>query len=77
MSEKKIVLEFIFEEEHYPDEDWSDVRLVRIERTRSDLTPDQIDALGEGIAQSDYWQVDQWNNIQQVLGDSATTSVKV
>lgn len=72
MSKKrKIVLEFTFkdDEDDYPE-------LVRIERTHSDLTDGEIDNLGEDIAQSDYWQVYRWIDIQTVLGNSGQTKVK-
>lgn len=75
MSTRKIVLEFTFQE--VVDEDYYEhLELVSIERTRSDLYPEEIDALGEEIGQTDKWQVDRWIDIQSVLGSSNTTSVR-
>jgi hypothetical protein len=77
MVTKKITIEFTFEEKQDEwDKEYTYLELVSIERTRSDLSPDEIDALGEGIGQSDYWQVDRWIDIQAVLGASSTTSVR-
>ncbi|QGF20309.1 hypothetical protein SEA_SIXAMA_138 [Gordonia phage Sixama] len=37
--------------------------LVAVERTGTDLTQDQLDELTEGLAQSDYWNVDGVNTV--------------
>ena len=65
--QKKIVLEFIFDEvqEDYGEDTY--LELQKIERTQSDLDDDELSGLGEEIAQSDWWQVDNWNRIQRIL----------
>jgi len=68
--QKKIVLEFVFEET-VDEDDWAELELVSIARTHSDLSDDELDGLGESIAQTDSWQVDHWNEIQLVLGGQA------
>jgi len=66
---KRIVLEFVFDEvEDDVDPDWVRLDLVKIERTHSDLTDDQLSSLGEEVAQTDRWQVSIWNDISEVLG---------
>lgn len=68
MSTKYLTLEFVFEEEI--DEGYVSLRASGVSR-ETNLTDDQIDALGEEIAWSDRWQVDNWNIIQRVMGNSA------
>lgn len=70
MATRKLVLEFEFEEEI--EDDWVHLQPIKVTRTHSDPEID-INGLGEEIAQSDRWQVDNWIAIQQVLGNSDTT----
>lgn len=74
---KKIVLEIEFEEDYRDDElDYVHYGPARVKRTYTDPELD-IDALGEEIAQSDSWQVDNWNIIQYVLGVSEATEAEL
>jgi hypothetical protein len=66
MTKKRVLLEFVFEELEDEDELVLEPRSVRI--YMSELSPDQLSGLGEEIAQTDRWQVDNWNAIQAVLG---------
>jgi hypothetical protein len=69
MATKKVVIEFEFEEiQEDPEDDWTELKLISIRRSHSDLTKDELDQLGETIGQSDSWQVDRWMDIQDVLG---------
>lgn len=72
---KKMVVEIIFKE-IVEDEDYTRLEIVEIRRgKKSNLTDGEMLSLGEGVAQSDEWQVDRWIDIQEVLG--GTKSVKV
>lgn len=64
---KKIVLEFNFEEVHDKVWDTTNLELHSIQSLRNDLDEDERLSLGEGISQSDYWQVDRWIDIQGIL----------
>lgn len=78
MATRKLVLEFEFEEEiedEGTDMEYVHMRPVRVTRTYADPEID-IGALGEEIAQSDRWQVDNWNAIQWVLGGEPNTTTK-
>lgn len=73
---KRLVIEFVFDEvREFEDEDWTTLELRKIARVSTDLTEGQLDALGEGVAQTDQWQVDNWIAIQQVL--SGVKKVKI
>ena len=73
---KQITIKLTFDEV-VEDEDYTDLVLKKIERTSTDFTDAEIDALGERIAQTDRWQVDNWIDIQTVLGDADRPKVKV
>lgn len=69
MTKKRVLLEFVFDER--PDEfDPESIVAypVKVRLHSSELTDGQLDALGEEIAQTDRWQVDNWIAIQSVLG---------
>lgn len=74
---KRIVLEFQFEEFPWPEAQEVGLVLTGMERIFTDMSDDEINALGEHVAQSDYWQVNQWINIQQLLGDASTSFIDV
>lgn len=76
MSSKYLTLTFVFEEEF--DEDFNEVTLkaAAVERD-TNLTSKQINALGDEIAQTDRWQVDNWNTIQWVMGNASITSAEL
>lgn len=76
MAKRKLVIEIIFEEDFYEDEEYTHLEVIEIRRgKKTDLTEDELDGLGESVAQTDFWQVDRWNDIQEVLG--GRKSVKV
>lgn len=73
MSTKYLTLTFVFEEEF--DEDYGEVTLKAAGVDReTNLTNEQINALGEEVAQTDRWQVHNWNTIQRVMGSASITS---
>lgn len=74
MSLRKIVIELTFEDVVY-DEDDIELTLIAMERVRCDLEDKELDSLGESIAQTDTWQLDRWNDLQQVLGSSSTRKI--
>lgn len=69
MSSKYISLDFTFEEveDEYDEGVWS-LEVRGINRS-TNLSDDEINALGEEIGQSDRWQVDNWIAIQRILGE--------
>ena len=78
MTTKKITLEFTFEEvQNEYDPEYTTLELVLIERTRSDLSPGELDYLGNRVAQSNDWQVDRWIDIQNALASPNNPSVRV
>lgn len=75
MPSKFIAVCFEFNEvQEHPDEPPS-LELEGMWRD-TDMAPHEIDALGESVAQSDYWQVERWLDIQTLLGDSETGWIK-
>lgn len=74
MSLRKIVIELTFEDVVY-DEDDIELTLIAMERVHSDLKDQELDSLGESIAQTDKWQLDRWNDLQQILGSSSTRKI--
>lgn len=79
MATRKLVLEFEFEEEiedEGTEEEWAHLQPTKVTRIHSDPEID-INGLGEEIAQSDFWQVDNWISIQNVLGDLHTKEAEL
>jgi hypothetical protein len=66
MAKKKIIIELEFDE--VTEYEYTALNLTSITRTHSDLDADELNALGESVAQSDYWQVDRWLDIQRIIG---------
>lgn len=71
---RKLVLEFVFEEE--PDKYDEEYIILTPKHVKlhkdTDLDPGELDSLGEHIAQTDRWQVDNWNAIQLVMSGQVT-----
>lgn len=76
MVTRQLQLTFSFEETvEFPDEP-AQLELKSISRS-TDLTAAQIESLGDSVAQTDRWQVEIWAKIQELLGDSDTSSVAI
>lgn len=76
---KKVIVEIEFDEwvEEYEGEDpWAyyEPSAVRL-HPDTDMDEGQLDSLGETVAQTDFWQVDMWNNIASVIGGSGDVEV--
>lgn len=69
-----VTLEFEYSQEDYFDEDEMSLELTGMGRS-TNMSDDEIDALGERIGQSDTWQVTHWNHIQSLLGDSSVARI--
>jgi len=74
MTQKKIVVEFVFDIE--VEDDWENPVIREIGLVETDFSEGELEGIGETIAQTDHWQVDVWNNIQTVLGGESK-SVRV
>lgn len=80
MSSKYLTLTFVFEEESDTYGDFDDrqtevwLECKGVDRD-TNLTDDQLESLGEEIAQSDRWQIDRWNDIQNVMTSPNVTAV--
>lgn len=68
-----VTLEFEYREDP-GDPDYTERVLTGMSR-QTDMSDDELEALGETIGQSDTWQVTNWNHIQSLLGDPSVTSI--
>ena len=74
---KRLVLEFEFEIEQEDEYDWEHLVPVRVFRhPDTNLDASEMDALGEEVGQSDRWQIENWNAIQQVMGGTLEASLE-
>lgn len=68
MPKKKIVLEFIFDEEYDEDLDYTSLELAKIRLGKgTTLTEAERDSVAETWGQSDFWHVDVHNDILDVV----------
>lgn len=74
MARKKIVLEFVFEEEQpYPDEDYINNKLVKIKLGKgTTMSEAERDSIAEVWGQSDTWHVDIHNDILEVIDSGSS-----
>lgn len=68
MSKKKIVLEFVFDEEYDEDFDYTELKLAKIKLGKgTTLTGQERYAVTEHWGQSDFWHVEVHNDILDVV----------
>ena len=77
MTKKLLVLALEFDEEYDDMFDFMDLIPRRV-YLHPDTTIDEadLDNLGDAVAQTDRWQVDNWNAIQLVMGGQSEAELR-
>lgn len=72
MVKKKLLIEITFEEEHeFLDEDpYLKLKKMKVHPKSDILTDSESQTIGEHMAQSDWWQVNFWIDLQEIISQS-------
>lgn len=75
MVQKQLQLTFSFDQVAEFLDEAPYLELVSIERS-TDLSDSELESLGDSVAQTDRWQVEIWQKIQELLSNPESGSVE-
>lgn len=71
-----IDLRIEFSEEHYPDEEYTDYRPVKVYCSGTDIPSEALESIAESAFQSDHYTVDVSNALLSALDGVAVTELR-